>query len=81
MSDDERIAQLEAEVSQLRADAEKADAAIALVLGIALGMHGTRLTVDANSMLKAASIGGWQSTVIERLTEGQELVKRALDAH
>lgn len=82
MSDDrsleERIEKLEALVADLREQCQKSDEGLALLVGIVCGATGVRMTVGIDAILTAAQQSGWQGSVLERFTEGSQMVTGAM---
>lgn len=77
MGNNEKISALEAEITRLRDDAMKADAGMALMIGMLLEASAMNFKLDAESILRAANHPGWISTISERMSEGMEMIRKA----
>lgn len=77
MGDNERITKLEAEVAELRAAAEQADASLALMIGLLMESSTSKFQFDAAGVLNAMMNHPWAATLVERMSAGQEAVRQA----
>ena len=77
MNPNDKIDRLEKELAALRLAAERADAHMALIIGMLCKQANLSVNLEASAILEANAGSGWLATIFERITEGQETIVRA----
>ena len=69
--------ELKAEVAELRSRAQMADANLAFMIGILIELSKHNIAVDLHAVIAASASDGWSDILLERMSAGQESIKRA----
>ncbi|MDF3606105.1 hypothetical protein PE067_08180 [Paracoccus sp. DMF-8] len=81
MTDKDRIIALEEQLAQLTENARQADATLALFLGMLIELSPSTFSFDPTATLGTIGAPGWPDTLIERISEGQEMIRRSRNHH
>ena len=77
---EERLQQLETEITDLRLACQTADANLALLIGILSATLQPRIKIEPSAIFSAIQSPGWSATLLERFCAGQEMIQQAHQA-